>query len=111
MATHEIKPISLRELLESATVPSEIPQTHSNHAQILLQGDELYIDFYVVSPTPSGNNAPSAHLAHRIVLPASQAKGLATAIANVVAIAEKNSGTQLPNRRGADPEDIIKIWE
>lgn len=91
---------------------------YSNHAQVTLTNNEFTIDYYYVSPkvNPVDRKASkeaeaSIHHIQRIIAPVSLAKGLANAIANVVAAYEADHNISLPNARSKQPEDKISIWD
>jgi len=91
---------------------------YSNHIQVSLTNTEMIIDFFIVGPElalPS----PGAYShtqkgkfihVHRAIAPLPLAKGLASAIANVVAEYEADHQETLSNSRLPLPEDKITIW-
>lgn len=88
----------------------EAEWTYANHVQIAMTANDLVIDFFLLEPV-LGKDAPKARKIQRVYLPIIQAKGLATALANVVDSYEKIIGFALPNLRKPDESDTIKLWE
>lgn len=100
-------------------LPISVNPMYANHAQVTLTNNELVLDFYYLSPDPAiitgkthsrSKEAIALHV-QRTVAPLSLAKGLATAIANVVAVFEAEKSTTIPTTRTRMPEDKITIWE
>ena len=108
MPTRKINPkeIHVNELIDKANKTYE-RDVYANHVQVALTQNELFVDFYYV--TPLGNKPELQHV-QRMVLPVSLAKGMASAIANVVALFEEDHNQTLANSREPDPEDKINIW-
>lgn len=82
---------------------------YANHIQMTITANELFVDFYYISPA-SGKSTPNTEHVQRAILPMNVAKGLATALANVVAKYEAENNITLPNSRDPDPDDKITIW-
>ncbi len=106
----EMIQIPFVELLKEAIIPEAFPFSFANHAQIMIQGETLFLDFYILYPSPGVDAKPTLRLVHRIVLPLEQAKGFTSAIANMVASYELTTEKKLPNLRGDNPTDLMKIW-
>lgn len=102
------KDITVADLLSKAGKTFD-RDSYSNHIQVAITANELFIDFYYISPA-AGKSTPTMDHVQRIVIPVSIAKGLATALANVVVSYEAEHDTTLPNSREPDPEDKITIW-
>ena len=83
---------------------------YANHVQVVLTNNELFLDFYYISPQASEEIPVKAVYAGRIIAPVGMAKGIATALANVVANHEEKHGIVMPNSRKSDQEDKITIW-
>ena len=83
---------------------------YANHSQITLSTDEMILDFYKITPDPGRDMPHTKHIA-RFTLPITHGKGLSTAIANVIASYEEQTGTTLPNRREKEHTDKIIIWK
>lgn len=97
------------ELLPKAK-PSESPDIYANHIQVSVSGNEIFLDFYYISPNISDPQKPTIQHIQRTVSPIPLAKGLATAIANVVAMFEKDHDVVLPSARETNEMDLITIW-
>lgn len=101
---------SIQELLGKTTDTPKNPDVYSNYVQFLITQNELFIDLYYISPTNAFNPTPRAEFTQRIVLPHSLAKGFVTAMANAIDVFEKDTETEIPNKREkVDTENII-IW-
>lgn len=81
-----------------------------NHIQVSLTDHELFIDFYYTSPQVSKTSPVKMQHVGRMIAPVALAKGLATALANMVANYEADNNVNLPNSRIPDPSDKITIW-
>ena len=101
----------LEALIASAKDERETPATYSNHVQLLINQNEIFIDFYRIEPSSTDSPKPNVILAQRTIVPLGIAKGFATAMANLVDGLEKELGIVLPNNRKNVPTDTIKIWE
>lgn len=101
--------IPVNELLVKA-VRSDNPDFYSNHVQVSISANELFIDFYYLSPTPGNAAKPIAKHIQRTISPIALAKGLASALANVIATYEEEHNVTLPTTREPGAEDKIKIW-
>lgn len=110
MPTKKIPPkdISVADLLSKAGKTFD-RDSYSNHIQVVITANELFIDFFYISPVV-GKSTPTMDHVQRIIIPVSLAKGLTTALANVVASHETEHDTILPNSREPDPDDKITIW-
>lgn len=100
--------ISLDEIIARAKSLDPGNAIYSNHVQISFTQNEVFLDFYLLSPV-SGKPPQAAHVA-RLVLVHSQMKGFAEAIANLVDIFERKNEITLPNLRQPGEDDRIKIW-
>jgi len=105
----ELISISITQAVKNAQ-PAFERDLYANHAQIVITGSEMFIDFYYVTPIPGGSE-PKVSYVQRLACPANLAKGIATAIANSVAMFEEKSKSKIPNNREKQPEDRITIWE
>lgn len=103
-----VKEMTVSELTTKATKSFE-RDSYSNHIQVAITPNELFVDFYYLSPSVSKTQPVVEHV-QRVVVPVSLAKGLTTALANVIASYEAEHETVLANSREADPEDKITIW-
>lgn len=83
---------------------------YSNHVQITITARELIMDFYLLEPVP-GQEDPSSTRVQRVFIPLVQAKGLASAIANIIPKYEQAMGIALPNLRNPDEEDVLDLWK
>lgn len=107
----------------SSPEPKFVPPDHelgayANHVQVSITNSELILDFFFISPelnplqsTRSGLKQGKLVHVQRTIVPLSLSKGIASAIANVVAEYEKNQKIVLVNSREAQPDDLIKIWD
>lgn len=103
--------ISIPELLAKAAQAPENPDLYVNHAQIVITNNEIVVEFYYLSPTNIVTNLQvKATLKQRIILPHALGKGLATALANVIASYEDDNETVLPNNRIKAEDEKIVIW-
>ena len=105
--TEEFPILELTQKAES----SGHPDIYANHVMVVLTNTEFLIDFFKVSVLPGSSTELEAIHEQRIILPISGAKGLATAIANVIADHEEGQGVTLPNQREPREEDKITIWD
>lgn len=83
---------------------------YSNHVKIGITSNEIILDFYLLTFKSEEGLKPTAIPIQRINLPIGLGKGLATAIANVIATFEADNMTTINNQREAQPEDKIVIW-
>lgn len=97
-------------LANSSDKRSEIA-LYANHAQLAVTANDMIMDLYILGPTPGYPDRPEATLVQRVVIPHALAKGLATALANLVAAYERGTGNILPLNRTPDADDTIEIWE
>lgn len=110
MATPKTKTeITTSELLAKAK-PANNPDFYANHIQVSISSNELFIDFYYISPVVGSSSKPTAQHIQRTVSPIGMAKGLASALANIVAAYEAEHNVTLPSSREADPNDKINLW-
>ena len=100
--------IPLEELLIQAESLDPGDAIYSNHVQVIFTQNEVFLDFYLISPI-SGKPPQAAHVT-RLVLVHSQMKGLAEAIVNLVDLFEKKNEVELPNLRQRQ-EGERKIWD
>ena len=103
------KQVDINQIVAKDTL-AEGASPYSNFAQVSISNFELIIDFYQLQPTPGRNPPVSAVQVHRVLIPLSLGKGLATAMANVIASYEAENNVVIPNGREPDPTDKIKIW-
>ena len=99
--------ISVEDLLNKVTL-SDKPDIYSNHIQVSISSNEMFLDFYYISPI-SGKQPKITHV-QRVVAPVAMTKGLASALANIVAQYEDDHNVTLPTSRETQPEDKITIW-
>jgi hypothetical protein len=83
---------------------------YANHVQVSLSTTELFVDFFFVSPQFSTTAPVKTQHVGRLITSVALAKGLASALANVVASHEEEHNIILPNSRTPDPDDKIVIW-
>jgi hypothetical protein len=112
MIKTEEKIVLVSDIIAKAKIDESHPDIYANHAQVVMTNNELILDFYYIAPNPSPSKTVNmqATRTQRIVLPLYSAKGIATAIANTIAIFEEDHNITLPNQRVAPAEDKIKIW-
>lgn len=101
-------PINLIDLIGKIKEPAEIE--YSNFTQFVITNNELFMDFYFVSPNPGGAGA-TVKPVRRIILPLNLAKGSVEALANAIADYEADRNITLPNSRGHDPDDKMHVWK
>ena len=53
---------------------------YSNHQRITATNNEIFIDFYVLTPDPTNNNLPIATFLQRVILPITVGLELGTSI-------------------------------
>ncbi len=104
----EITKDNLLDLIKNATSEYNGPVTHANNINVTATQDELFLTF--LETVISGERVRTS-VVGQFVLPISNAKSLATLIANSVAHIEKNGKEIIPNRRKPDPGDLITIWK
>lgn len=114
MAKHGVqisgtKTVTINDLISKIKADDMPDEVYSNFVQFLISGNEVYIDFYQVSPVP-GAKTLAVKMMQRVILPINMAKGTVTALANAIAAHEQNGGEILPNTRPTDPDDKIVIW-
>jgi hypothetical protein len=102
--------LSPQDLIKKIKSDVEIKSTYSNHAQITVSANEMVIDFYTLEESIRHDGERMASHTQRVILPLSIGKGLASALANVVAAYEDATGTTLPNLRRKEEYDKITIW-
>ena len=84
----------------------------ANHAQLFIDDSDLIIDFYSLLPHPDLKPKPIMRPVARIVYPMTGAKGLASAVANLVVSYQNQNKLELPDKRGPDVKDTVKIeWK
>jgi hypothetical protein len=103
--------ISINEVITKAQKREGEQDIYANHAQVAITNNEIFIDFYYVAPDIGKVISAKATHVQRMIIPLSLGKGLASAIANTVATFEAENSTSLPNYRGIQEGDKIKIWE
>ena len=97
------------DLIPQADSSSVGQDLYANHIQVYITRSEIMLDFYVVGPNYQGN--PNAKIVKRILIPLNMAKGLTSALANLILDYEKDNKTELPNLRSPDEGDLIDIWK
>lgn len=90
--------------------PTGNPDLYANHAQVSITANELFLDFYYISPKLSEPTKPVAKLIQRVVVPIGLGKGFTSAIANVIANFEAANNITLPLSREPQEEDRINLW-
>lgn len=103
--------VDVRPFLVNAKDERERATLYANHAQLSITPNEIIVDLFVLAPIPGQAEKPEATLVQRVVIPHGLAKGLATALANLVAGYERETGKLIPFNRTPDPDDVIEIWE
>lgn len=101
--------IPTNDLLAKAK-PADNPDLYANHIQVSISANELFIDFYYISPVVGNATKPIAKHIQRTISPIGMAKGLASALVNIVAIHEAEHNVTLPSTRDPDPNDKINLW-
>lgn len=98
-------------LLANAESIQECPDLYSNHVQMTITKTEFTMDFFNLRPDiKNPTEIKPIHL-QRIILSLNTAKGLATAIANLVDTFEEDTGIKLYNLREKVEEDKVEIWK
>lgn len=82
---------------------------YANYAEFSMTNSEVYMDFYLINPSPGRKDLKADPVA-RILIPPSLVKGFVTAVANMVDHHEKAIDTEIPNSRTPLESDTIKIW-
>jgi hypothetical protein len=109
--SEQVQALNTRTLILNAKDDRPAPTVYANHAQFSMGENELYLDFYRIEPEPADPRNVQAFLVQRVAIPHGLAKGLATAVANLVAGFENALGIAIPLNRTPDPNDLIKIWD
>lgn len=76
MAEEKIYPLT--ELLSGVGDDAPVPTSYANHARIVAAGEEIFIDFLLISPKYQ-NEDPMARVVQRIIMPAERAAGMLNA--------------------------------
>lgn len=103
--------VSLLPALQKAKESDTAPRIYANHVRFSVNSNEIIIDLYRIESEFATAETPQAFLLQRVFIPHGLGKGFATALANAIARFEKAIGTNFPNNREPDPEDIINIWK
>jgi hypothetical protein len=101
------------DLIAKAKTDETRPDLYCNFTQIVITNSEIFLDFYYLSPRQGkvvAQQSIDATRMQRVILPLSNAKGLATALANVIAQYEVDHDTVLANQRPTQEGDTITIW-
>ena len=106
-----IKKVRSTTLMSEAKVEQDRNDIYANYASISATANELFIDYFMISPKIASTSDVQIEHVKRVVTPISIAKGLASAIANTIAQYEEDTGNTLPNTRDSADTDKIKIWE
>ena len=101
--------ITIPEIIANSEHPAH-PDLYANHAQIMVSGNEVFIDFYYLSPVPGKINAIGSVFQQRLIMPHAIVKGFATALANAITGFEVDTHSSFPNTREPQPDDKIVIW-
>ncbi len=105
---NEAPTFDVRKLVEKAQISCE--SVFANQAFFSITSNEAYLDFYLIEPSKPISDTPNVQLVARVILPVGVVKGVATGLANAIAMQEKIIG-KIPNQREAQPGDTIKIWD
>lgn len=101
----------MNEIIKGANV-YQCGTVYSNYAQFVISDTELFLDFYFLEPPkPEYVGKPIATLVARVAVPNSMAKGITTALANVIENHDQIKKVKLINQRGKHPTDTIEIWK
>lgn len=87
---------------------------YSNQILMSASAHDITLDFYWLGqkpPTSDTEGAGIAKLVDRIIISYSNAKGLVTALANLISDRETETGFEFPLTRGPREEDILQIWD
>jgi len=102
--------VKIEDILPSAKDVSG-PVVYANHVQFVIGQNEINIDFYRIEPKAGRTLDAQALFIQRAIIPIGMGKGFVAGLGNAVARFEKANNITLPNQRGNDPEDILKIWD
>lgn len=106
----EGKLVSIADLLKSAVKLPPAQAVYSNYAYMSIQGAELYIDFYTIEPKTEDANDLFMVQKARIIIPLGIAKGLVSAIANIILTHQRDYHVELPDARGHIDADLVDTW-
>jgi hypothetical protein len=84
-------------------------KVYANYAEFSISNAEVFIDFYLINPTP-GNQSLKVDAVTRVTVPHHLIKGFVSGLANMVALHEERTDVQLPNSREPREDDKVKIW-
>jgi hypothetical protein len=84
--------------------------TYANYVYMMIQGGELYLDFYTIEPKPEDSKVLFMVHKSRMVLPIGVAKGLVSGLANVILRHEDDTQQIISDGRGQVPGDTVDIW-
>lgn len=87
---------------------------YSNQILISASAHDITLDFFWLGQKPPADNTEGAGIAKlidRIIISHSNAKGLVTALANVIIKGETDMGFEFPLTRNPKDEDILQIWD
>lgn len=101
---------SKNEIAANQVKTSDTPDIYANHIQVAISNNEMFLDFFYVKPSLEDATKPVITHVQRTVSPVAMAKGLASALANVIAKYEEDHNLTLPSSREPDPDDKVKIW-
>ena len=89
---------------------SQNPDIYSNHAEISFSGMDFIIDFYRLGRKVGSEVVSATHI-QRVYLPLNLAKGITSAIANLIGTYEKDANITLPNSRTQQEGDVFDLWK
>lgn len=102
---------SIDTLFNAATVKESESGVYANHARFSITGNEIVVDFYLISSAFKKGEKPKSIHVKRVLLPVGLGKGFATGLANAIANFENTTGIEIPNQRDKLENDVIEIWK